>query len=691
MKKLLKAGFLLLIINSAYLASFASPDIFYMANVLFHVIFGVVIIVPFLVYGFRLLQRTTSELGQVGQVVGYAAYSLMILSMGAGLYLIIFGNLRPNRSVLYAHIATAVPAVVLILVYLGLTLSKTKIGQELRWLWKWGLAVLALGILLPTAVLTWSIAFPNPNNYIENPERPPSSMNEEGMFGKDGPFFPSSAETSTRGLIPSTFFMTSDNCGQSGCHPDIFEQWNSSAHHFSSFNNQWYRKSIEYMQDVIGIQPSKWCAGCHDPAVLFNGMFDRPVREIVDTPEAQAGITCNGCHAIVKVKDTMGNGGYYIEYPPLHDLAVSKNPLVKGVHDFLVKMDPAPHKRTFLKPFHREQTAEFCSACHKVHLDKPVNNYRWFRGFNEYDNWQASGVSGQGARSFYYPPKPQKCADCHMPLTPSKDAGNIDGFVHNHRFPGANTALPIANQDEEQLKLVTEFLQDNQLRIDIFAMTEPGTESAEFTQAPMKTPGEPQISSTFGIGEEQGMAVGVGGVTSEAVKIIAPLDNANAVVRRGDSVRLDVVVRTLKVGHFFPGGTVDAFDVWIELKAVDDHGKTVFWSGAVRDNGKGPVEQGAHFYKSYLLDGHGNPINKRNAWAARSVMYVNLIPPGAADVAHYRLHIPEDCGDKIFITAKLNYRKFMWWNTQFAFAGVRDPSDTDFALSPHYDDGRWLF
>ena len=63
----------------------------------------------------------------------------------------------------------------------------------------------------------------------------------------------------------------------------------------------------------------------------------------------------------------------------------------------------------------RDQTPEFCSSCHKVHLDVPVNNYRWLRGFNEYDNWQASGVSGFGARSFYYPPKPQGCQDCHMP------------------------------------------------------------------------------------------------------------------------------------------------------------------------------------------------------------------------------------------------------------------------------------
>jgi hypothetical protein len=58
-------------------------------------------------------------------------------------------------------------------------------------------------------------------------------------------------------------------------------------------------------------------------------------------------------------------------------------------------------------------------------------------------------------------------------------------------------------------------------------------------------------------------------------------------------------------------------------------------------------------YRSLLLDEHGNPINKRNAWAARSVAYVRLIPPGAADTAHYRLLIPPDAGNKITLKAKV--------------------------------------
>ncbi len=159
------------------------------------------------------------------------------------------------------------------------------------------------------------------------------------------------------------------------------------------------------MQDVDGVKPSKWCAGCHDPALLYSGMMDTPIKQIVNRPEAQAGMGCMMCHSIVSVKSTMGQGDFMLEYPELHELAATKNPVLRWVHDFSIKLNPEPHRRVFLKPFMQKQTPEFCSSCHKVHLDVPVNNYRWFRGFNEYDNWQASGVSGMGARSFYYPPK----------------------------------------------------------------------------------------------------------------------------------------------------------------------------------------------------------------------------------------------------------------------------------------------
>src|SRR2546425_3099629 len=146
--------------------------------------------------------------------------------------------------------------------------------------------------------------------------------------------------------------------------------------------------------------------------------------------------------------------------------------LLHALHDTMTRWDPGPHKATMLKPFQRSSRAEFCSACHKVHLDVPVNLYRWFRGFNEYDAWQGSGVSHQGARAFYYPDKAKDCADCHMPLVRSDDQGNQDGFVHSHRFPGANTAVPFVNRDEVQLQTTTDFLRAGILTLDIFAASE---------------------------------------------------------------------------------------------------------------------------------------------------------------------------------------------------------------------------
>jgi tetratricopeptide (TPR) repeat protein len=155
-------------------------------------------------------------------------------------------------------------------------------------------------------------------------------------------------------------------------------------------------------------------------------------------------------------------------------------------------------------------------------------------------------------------------------------------------------------------------------------------------------------------------------------------------------VRVDVVVRTKKVGHFFPGGTVDAYDTWLELKGVEEHGLIVFWSGEAEDDGKGPVEKGAHFYRSLQIDAHGNPINKRNAWATRSVVYVRLIPPGAADTVHFRMKIPSGSGaGKITLTSRLLYRKFAWYGTQFAFGANPVPNQPESLLAPGFDDRKF--
>jgi Flp pilus assembly protein TadD len=658
-----------LLISAAYLYAFPQANIFYAGVVLLHALCGVVVAILLVPGLIRLLRN--------GSFFARAGWLLVAAGAALGLILIKTGTPRTEWKWLYLHIVISLAGVGLLIAdQLGRRgwLVSNAGGSIMR-------AAICLALL---AGVGYAARYEREGwqsrNRIQNPTMPPDNMNGEGD-GPEGSFFPSSAQVYGKQKIPSKFFMESDSCKR--CHEDIYNQWFSSAHHFSSFNNQWYRKSIEYMQDTVGTKPSKWCGGCHDPAVLYAGLMDTPIKQIVHRPEAQAGLGCMMCHSIANVKSTMGQADFYLEYPKLHELAATQNPVARALHDFVIRLNPEPHRRVFLKPFMREQTAEFCSSCHKVHLDVPVNHYRWFRGFNEYDNWQASGVSGQGARSFYYPPKPQQCADCHMPMESSKDQGNVNGFVHSHRFPGANTAVPTANEDAAQLKLTEDFLKSGALTVDIFAVSP--------AQTPLKPGAIPQseLSTTFAVGEEAESKV-TGEAGGEAAPITAPLNRIQPSLRRGDTVRVDVVVRTKKVGHFFPGGTVDAYDCWLELKSTDDKGQTIFWSGMVEDNGRGPVEKGAHFYRSLQIDAHGNPINKRNAWATRAVVYVRLIPPGAADTVHYRMHIPENTGSKVTLHARLCYRKFAWYGTQEAFAGMPDPTKPN-AVAPEYDDRPTIF
>src|SRR4051812_25863276 len=69
-----------------------------------------------------------------------------------------------------------------------------------------------------------------------------------------------------------------------GCHADVAAQWTASAHHFSSFNNPYYRVSVEEFRAERGAKSSRFCAGCHEPALIATGLVDRPTVD-VSSPE----------------------------------------------------------------------------------------------------------------------------------------------------------------------------------------------------------------------------------------------------------------------------------------------------------------------------------------------------------------------------------------------------------------------
>ena len=108
--------------------------------------------------------------------------------------------------------------------------------------------------------------------------------------------------------------------------------------------------------------------------------------------------------------------------------------------------------------------------------------------------------------------------------------------------------------------------------------------------------------------------------------VIGPLDRVDATVRHGESVRLDVVVRTRKVGHFFRARTVDAFDV------CRTRGPRRPGPDAVPQRRRGrrrarARRARAHSYRSLLLDEHGNQSTSGTRGRARAVALVRD-PPG---------------------------------------------------------------
>jgi tetratricopeptide (TPR) repeat protein len=271
------------------------------------------------------------------------------------------------------------------------------------------------------------------------------------------------------------------------------------------------------------------------------------------------------------------------------------------------------------------RTAEFCSTCHKVSIPQDLNKYKEFlRGQNHYDTYLLSGVSGHGARSFYYPEKAvQNCAGCHMPLKGSQDFGanffnptnTSSRYIHDHLFPGANTGVAFIRGEPEIVKVHEAFLKGT-MRVDIF-----GVKGGGAIDSPLSAPLRPQVPA----------------------------------LQPGKKYLLEVVLRTTKLGHPFTQGTVDSNEVWTDAK-VSSGAKVIGRSGGLGDHKQ--VDPWSHFVNVYMLDRDGNRIDRRNPQDIFTPLYNHQIPPGAAQVVHYELTVPEDQKSPLLLEVKLQYRKF---------------------------------
>ncbi len=621
LRKLLYLVFVLvalLFANSGYLSTITFlewaraetyQDYFYQYMFLGHLVLGLLLIVPLVVFGFVHMWNAKDRRNRRAVRIGYALFAVSLLLLVSGTLLVRVGGFdlrQPTaRNVIYwLHVGCPLAAVWLYWLH-------RLAGPRIKW--RVGLSFASIA-----AVATIGMAAMQ----MQDPRR----WNAVGPESGAQYFQPSLALTSTGDFIPAEQMMNDEYCLK--CHADIHRDWSNSVHRFSSFNNPTYLASVNETREVSlkrdgSVQASRWCAGCHDPVPFFSGAFDDPEFDMLKHPTAGAGITCTVCHSITNVNSVRGNADYTIEQPLHYPFAFSESPLLQWVNNQLVKAKPSFHKKTFLKPFH--QSAEFCSTCHKVHLPEALNHYKEFlRGQNHYDPYLFSGVSGHGARSFYYPPKAvDNCNKCHMPLVASDDFGakKFDGAselsVHDHLFPSANTGMAWLRDAQDVITAHQEFLQDI-VRVDLFG-------------------------------------VRVGGEIDDP--LIAPLRPEVPTLEPGQSYLLETVIRTLKLGHLFSQGTVDSNEIWLEV-TVTSGDRLIGHSGGI-DRSKGnEVDPWSHFVNVFMLDKDGNRIDRRNPQDIFTPLYNHQIPPGAGQTVHYELQLPPDLDAPVRVEVKLQYRKF---------------------------------
>lgn len=608
--------FALLAANGVYLSSITFlqwlrsetyEDHFYQLMMLGHLGLGLLLIVPAVVFGLMHMWKARKRRNQRAVRIGYALFAVAVAILLTGVLLMRVGGLEivnPDiRAVVYwLHIITPLTAVWLYWLH-------RLAGPRIKW--KEGGRV-AIGVAVVIAIMV--------GVQSSDPRISGGAAPKEG----DKYFRPALSNTATGKFIDARTLMNDDYCLK--CHPDVYDSWFHSAHHLSSFNNPAYLASVRETRRVAlerdgNVQATRWCAGCHDPVPFFSGAFDDPNYDDVADPTAHAGITCTVCHAIESVGSTRGNADYVIDEPEHYPFAYSDNPMLQKLNELLVNSKPAFHKREMLKPFHKSE--DFCSTCHKVSIPGELNKYRDFlRGQNHHDSYLLSGVSGHGARSFYYPKVAQEnCNGCHMPEVASNDFGAKHSeslgklAVKDHLFVGANTAIQWWHGSEEAVERTQQFLKDC-MRVDIFGLRSGGS-----IDDPLVAPLRPDVPE----------------------------------LQPGKAYLLETVVRTLKLGHHFTQGTVDSNQVWLEV-TVRSGDRLIGASGLEEPDGT--VDPWAHFLNVFMLDRHGNRINRRNPQDIFTPLYNHQIPPGAGHTVHYRFAVPEDASEPIEITVKLKYRKF---------------------------------
>ena len=602
-------------------------------GLLLHTIIGVLTIAPLVWYFVRHWEDYSGQALSDVLLLGYVALGALavcLLSGGAATGQALFG-VRTSPWLRYTHLISALLTLIASVPHIVIAWLRRRTNEGSKGAVGWlGSGVLATFVVLAAI---GALAF----GYSGTRYRNEFPADYSYAFGKDRPFAPSLAHTATNGAYDPRSLAGSETCGSSGCHTEIYREWQTSAHRYAAMDPI-FQGIQSVMAKQNGPESTRYCGGCHDPISLFSGTKNIFVDNLTGLQGYNEGISCLACHSIQKT-DIQGNANYTMIQPREYLWQWSgEHSLGAIARNFLIRSWPEQHdrlsKRMYKKP-------EYCAACHKQFIDQEVNRVGWVQLQNQYDNWAASHWNHKGdARTTV------ECRECHMSLVPSHDPAAGDDMDYNrstddhkhrsHRFLAANSFVPALlhlEGSKQQVQLTQRWLQGG---IEI-----------------------PEIRNKWA----EGPVV--------RVRIEAPPNAAP-----GQAIPVRVVMTSNKVGHDYPTGPLDMIQSWVELRVEDNTGHVIFSSGQ-RDE-RHFLVPGTFLFKAEPVDQYGNLIDRHNLWEMVGVRYRRSLFPGYSDTVEYNVMCPSggpslpvvkvnpnkdfsvpagNLTGKLHISATLHYRK----------------------------------
>ena len=459
-----------------------------------------------------------------------------------------------------------------------------------------------------------SLLYSNINTDVSTP---PAAGSYEYTYGEH-PFRPSQTETFDGGFVAKNKIGQSDRCFS--CHTDISRQWFSSIHRQAA-SDPTYVTNINLLEEKKGISATRYCEGCHAPVALLSGELSPGGQHggIPGTMAHEEGVSCRGCHSIDQVVHLKGVASF--RFKPEEDYLFAHSLLypLKKVNALLIRVKPDQHIADMGRDILKDP--KFCATCHAQFMDKDMNNLGWVQMQDDYSAWLNSPYSHKNEENFANA-RMQRCHDCHMPLQDMEDpSADSDGLVRSHHFPGANTFLPLLNNDTEQFKATKSFLQANKVRLSI--------------DKPKRTD---TVQTRMALDET-----------------IRSSEEAPFYYYLNETANIRLVVNNTGVGHDFPGGAIDLNEAWIEFRVMDTEGHQVFASGLIDINGF--VDSDAYFYRTLPVDKHGKLVWKHDLFNMAGESFRRVIKAGESDIVSYDFIIPAWAKSPLTITSTLKYRK----------------------------------